>query len=56
MTWTSNNVTDATLPAEEIIAIAHRYGTQVLIDGAQTVPHQVVDVPDSELDAVFDTL
>jgi cysteine desulfurase / selenocysteine lyase len=45
LAWTSN-VTGATLPAKEIIAIAHRYGARVLLDGAQTVPHQAVDVCD----------
>ena len=49
MAWTSN-VTGATLPAEEIIAIAHRYGARVLLDGAQTVPHQAVDVRALDVD------
>jgi cysteine desulfurase/selenocysteine lyase len=49
MAWTSN-VTGATLPAEGIIAIAHRYGAQVLLDGAQTVPHQAVDVRALDVD------
>ncbi len=40
----TSNVTGATLPAKEIIALAHRYGARVLLDGAQTVPHQLVDV------------
>ncbi len=49
MAWTSN-ITGATLPAKEIIAIAHRYGARVLLDGAQTVPHQSVDVQALEVD------
>lgn len=49
LAWTSN-VTGATLPAAEIIAIAHRYGAQVLLDGAQTVPHQPVDVRSLDVD------
>jgi cysteine desulfurase / selenocysteine lyase len=49
MAWTSN-VTGATLPAREIIAIAHRYGACVLLDGAQTVPHQAVDVRALDVD------
>lgn len=40
----TSNVTGATIPAKEIITIAHRYGTRVLLDGAQTVPHQLVNV------------
>jgi cysteine desulfurase/selenocysteine lyase len=49
MAWTSN-VTGATLPAKEIIALAHRYGARVLLDGAQTVPHQAVDVRAMDVD------
>jgi cysteine desulfurase/selenocysteine lyase len=49
MAWTSN-VTGAALPAEEVIAIAHRYGARVLLDGAQTVPHQAVDVRALDVD------
>jgi cysteine desulfurase/selenocysteine lyase len=49
MAYTSN-VTGVTLPAEEIIAIAHRYGARVLLDGAQTVPHQTVDVRALDVD------
>jgi cysteine desulfurase/selenocysteine lyase len=49
MAYTSN-ITGATLPAREIIAIAHRYGARVLLDGAQTVPHQAVDVQDLDVD------
>lgn len=40
----TSNVTGVSLPAEEIIRIAHRNGARVLLDGAQTVPHQKVDV------------
>ena len=31
-------------PIEEIIALAHRHGALVLVDGCQAVPHQGVDV------------
>ena len=31
-------------PVEEMIRIAHEHGVHVLVDGAQAVPHQVVDV------------
>ncbi len=40
----TSNMTGATLPAAQIVQIAHRYGARVLLDGAQTVPHQAVDV------------
>src|SRR5262249_4074307 len=33
-------------PAKEIVALAHRRGTPVLVDGAQAVPHLTVDVRD----------
>jgi cysteine desulfurase/selenocysteine lyase len=49
LAWTSN-VTGVTLPAKEIIALAHQHGALVLLDGAQTVPHQQVDVCDLEMD------
>ena len=49
MAWTSN-VTGTTIPAQEIIAIAHRHGARVLLDGAQTVPHQAVDVRALDVD------
>jgi cysteine desulfurase/selenocysteine lyase len=49
MAYTSN-VTGYTIPAKEIIMIAHRYGARVLLDGAQTVPHQSVDVQALDVD------
>ena len=49
MAFTSN-LTGYTLPAGEIIKIAHQYGARVLLDGAQTVPHQAVDVQDLDVD------
>jgi len=49
MAYTSN-LTGATIPAKEVISLAHRYGARVLLDGAQTVPHQTVDVRDLDVD------
>jgi cysteine desulfurase / selenocysteine lyase len=49
MAYTSN-VTGYTIPAKEIVSIAHRYGARVLLDGAQTVPHQAVDVQALDVD------
>ena len=46
----SSNLTGYAIPAKEIIRIAHRYGAKVLLDGAQTVPHQAVDVQDLDVD------
>lgn len=49
MAYTSN-LTGYSIPAKEIIDIAHRYGALVLLDGAQTVPHQPVDVRGLDVD------
>lgn len=49
MVYTSN-ATGVTIPAREIIEIAHRYGARVLLDGAQTVPHRTVDVLSLDVD------
>ena len=49
LAWTSN-VTGTTLPAAKIISLAHRYGARVLLDGAQTVPRQTVDVQGLDVD------
>jgi len=40
-------------PAKEMIQLAHQEGAKVLLDGAQAVPHSVVDIQD--LDADFYT-
>lgn len=37
-------------PVKEIIAMAHERGIPVLLDGAQAVPHQQVDVQDLDVD------
>ncbi|MFZ7111813.1 MAG: aminotransferase class V-fold PLP-dependent enzyme [Desulfatiglandales bacterium] len=49
MAYTSN-ITGYTIPAKEIIEIAHKYGARVLLDGAQMVPHKTVDVQDLDVD------
>jgi len=49
MAYTSN-LTGYTIPAEEIIRIAHRYGALVLLDGAQAVPQKTVDVQQLDVD------
>jgi cysteine desulfurase/selenocysteine lyase len=50
MTQVSNALGTVT-PIKEIIALAHRHNVPVLVDGAQAVPHQPVDV--QELDCDF---
>ncbi len=37
-------------PVKEMIASAHKYGVPVLIDGAQSAPHLIVDVQDLDAD------
>jgi cysteine desulfurase / selenocysteine lyase len=40
----TSNLDGVTIPAAEIIKLAHRNGSLVMLDAAQTVPHQKVDV------------
>lgn len=49
MAYTSN-LTGETIPAREIVRMAHDYGTRVLLDAAQTVPHQAIDVQELDVD------
>ena len=37
-------------PVKEMIALAHRHGVPVLVDGAQAAPHMPVDVQDLDCD------
>jgi cysteine desulfurase/selenocysteine lyase len=46
----TSNLTGYTIPAKEIVSIAHKYSAHVLLDGAQTVPHKSVDVRDIDAD------
>jgi len=46
-----SNALGTVLPVREIVALAHARKVPVLLDGAQAVPHSVVDV--SELDCDF---
>lgn len=40
----TSNVTGYTLPAKEVVSIAHSYGAKVLFDAAQTAPSRKIDV------------
>ena len=44
------NAIGSITPVKEMIAIAHRHGVPVLVDGAQAVPHMQVDVQDLDCD------
>jgi cysteine desulfurase/selenocysteine lyase len=46
----TSNLTGYTIPAKEIVSIAHRYGAKVMLDGAQTVPHKAIDVRELDVD------
>ena len=46
-----SNVLGTVTPVEELVAIAHRHGVRILIDGAQSIAHRPVNV--SALDADF---
>ena len=39
-----SNAFGTVMPIEEICALAHRYGTKVLVDAAQSAPHYPLDV------------
>lgn len=45
-----SNVLGTINPAKEIIRLAHAVGAITLVDGAQSVPHFVVDVQDLDVD------
>ena len=45
-----SNVLGTVNPVKQMIAIAHRHGVPVLIDGAQAAPHVKVDVQDLDCD------
>lgn len=45
-----SNVLGTVNPVKEMIAEAHSHGVTVLVDGAQAVPHQRIDVQDLDAD------
>ncbi len=45
-----SNALGTVTPIKEIIGLAHQQGVPVLVDGAQAVPHQAVDVQDLDCD------
>lgn len=46
----ASNVLGTINPVKEMVAIAHSHGVPCLVDGAQAVPHQAVDVRDIDAD------
>ena len=45
-----SNALGTITPAREMIAMAHRHGARVLLDGAQSVPHKRIDVQELDCD------
>ncbi|HSY21599.1 MAG TPA: family 2A encapsulin nanocompartment cargo protein cysteine desulfurase [Polyangiaceae bacterium] len=45
-----SNALGTITPAREMVAMAHRHGARVLVDGAQAVSHMPVDVQDLDCD------
>ncbi|MEJ3405133.1 aminotransferase class V-fold PLP-dependent enzyme [Rathayibacter sp. YIM 133350] len=46
----ASNVTGEVLPLPEIATIAHRHGARLAVDGAQLVPHRLVDLQATGID------
>jgi cysteine desulfurase/selenocysteine lyase len=46
----TSNLDGTTIPAEEIIKLAHKNGSLVLLDAAQSVPHKKIDVKKMDVD------
>lgn len=46
----TSNLDGYTIPAGEIIKLAHEHGAKVMLDAAQTVPHKSVDVQELDVD------
>jgi cysteine desulfurase/selenocysteine lyase len=45
-----SNALGTVTPVQEMVAIAHRYGAKVLVDGAQAISHMAVDVQTYDCD------
>lgn len=46
----TSNLDGVTIPAEDVIKIAHDYNALVMLDGAQSAPHRRVDVKRMDVD------
>ncbi|MGD0056429.1 MAG: cysteine desulfurase [Methanomassiliicoccales archaeon] len=46
----TNNVTGTTIPAKDVVEIAHDQGAVVMLDGAQAAPHMRIDMKKLEVD------
>jgi len=48
----TSNLDGVSIPAKDIIKIAHEHGALVILDAAQSAPHQKIDVQDLDVDFV----
>lgn len=46
----SSNLDGVTLPAEQVVKLAHKHGSLVLLDAAQTAPHRKINVRALDVD------
>jgi len=46
----TSNVDGVSFPVKEVAALAHRVGAKVMVDAAQSVPHQRIDARDLDVD------
>jgi len=46
----TNNVTGTTIPAKDVVEIAHDNGALIMLDGAQAAPHMKIDMNDLDVD------
>lgn len=46
----TNNVTGTTIPAKDVVEIAHDNGALIMLDGAQAAPHMKIDMSDLDID------
>ena len=46
----SSNLDGVTIPVQDVIKIAHQHGAKVLLDAAQAIPHQKIDVRKLDVD------
>ncbi len=46
----TNNVTGTTIPAREVVRAAHDRKALIMLDGAQSAPHQPIDVEELDVD------
>jgi len=48
----TSNLDGVSIPAQEVVSLAHEYGAVVVLDAAQAAPHQLLDVQKLEADFV----